>query len=369
MRHLLTVLHLVRPLNSSVFHSCFRARVTTFLLLAMVWGCNAQHPQGQAVQDEGAVKIGTQDVVRDSFPKGKRIELLPEGYGERDTYSYLFAFYDSTGKMVKKLTDRQLPVYSKYNALDFPRMKERYGEPVKEGGVGVPIYYNLRGTPYSERKKVLQKAGVTGVPDSIIRRSTEITYFGRGVRLGYYDQASNATNFIVSLATVLFFDRDAKYPIYTELYQTHVDVYDASGEAVHQIDINHCVDQASISNDGGYLLLINATPHMYDGSTFDLPFLMFDLKENKTDTINMKNNGIVDFVPIYMIYADSYFQILLSAGPNVGHLLINPCEKIMHIKNYPDKGFRSPDRGYDFKSMQLPSGYKINLMEYETITY
>jgi len=120
--------NLIQPLHSSIFNGCFLGGIVAFFFLAVVWRCNAQHPQGQAVQDKGAGQIGTIDIVKDSIPKGKRIELLPR---EGVDYNWLFAFYDSKGNLVKKITDKQLPSHSKFSALDFPRMKEIGGESVE----------------------------------------------------------------------------------------------------------------------------------------------------------------------------------------------------------------------------------------------
>ncbi|MFN0213170.1 MAG: hypothetical protein ACKVT2_02855 [Saprospiraceae bacterium] len=329
------------------------------LLFAINWGCGAQPTQGQVGENSSPVKSDTQNAEKDSIPKGRIGMKAPTAGG----YNCMFVFYGSDGKVVKEIRDKDLPDYSKFKALDFPRILEEHGEPIKEENGGVRKY-NLRDIAFAKRKEVLQKAGVTGVPDSVIRRATDITYFGNRVHFqdGYW------CNFILTTALSRFFDEDARYPIYTCFDQTHLTIFDRTGNAFRQLDINHSVSDALISDEGRHLLTIFNKFHKYDAETYDIPFQIVDLMTNNVNAIDFSKE-YHSIEPIKMIYADSFFQMLLGAGPNMIHVLINPIEKKMYLKYYDEKQFIFLGNGYQFKSMHLPDGKKIDIGNYRIRTY
>lgn len=164
-----------------------------FLLIVTTSGCNAQ-----------GIQIETE---KDSFPKG-RIEVKPPATSE---YNYLFVFYNKNGKIIKEITDKNLPTYSKFKSLDFPKVSEE-----REG----VIKYDLRDLTFIRRKEVLQKAGLIQVPDTVIRKATEITYFGNEV------QFKEGDRYIIAKEASRIFDNAPKGDTYTCWEQTHISIFD-----------------------------------------------------------------------------------------------------------------------------------------------
>ena len=327
------------------------------LLLYLTWQCTAQVDQGHIVRDESVAGKDLQKlniITKDTLPRG-RIGLKSFTSGN---YNYLFVFYDEDGKVIKEITDKDLPAYSKFQSLDFTRIYEEHGEIIK-GGI---IKYNLRDMAFEKRRSVLQKADITGVPDSVIRRATDITYFGNRVEFNAGDR------YIITTALSRFFDEAPKNQIYTCWDQTHISIFDNSGTIARQLDINHSVSNALISDDGRYLLTIFNRYHRYDADTYDIPFQIHDLMTNEVNRIDFSKE-YHSIQPIKMIYADSFFQMLLGAGPDMIHALINPVEKKIYLKYYDEKQFIILGNDYQFKSMHLPDGKRVNFEAYQIKSY
>ncbi len=328
------------------------------LLLSVTWQCAAQSDVDPIMGDKNIIKEDSQKIyatTKDTFPKG-RIGLKPN---VSDNYNYLFAFYDKDGKLLKEITDKDLPDYSKFQALDFPRIREEHGELINEKKGGL-IKYNLNDFSLEKRKEVLQKAGVTEIPDSVIRRASDITYFGNRTLFNEGDK------FIITTGVTRFFDEKHQDNIYTCWDQTHVTIFDSYGNVFQQLDINHSVSRALISDDGRYLFAMFNAYKRYDADTYDIPFQLFDFQTNQVGRIDI-SEVYHSIHPLNMLYADSFFQVLLGAGPEIIHLLINPIEKKIYYKFYDENRFLG--NSYQFNSMRLPDGTKVDTVNYQISPY
>lgn len=327
------------------------------MLLILPLQCKAQENQDKNERTENASKNSAQKAAveaKDTVPKGK-IGLKPFDGGK---YNYLFVFYDENGKAFKEITDRDLPAFSTFKSLNFPKIYEEHGEVIKNG----ITKYNLRDVTFEKRIEVLRKADVTGVPDSVVRRATDITYFGNSLKFNAGDR------YIITTELSRFYDEAPKNQVYTCWDQTHISIFDSRGTVVRQLDINHAVSDALISDDGRYLLTIFNIYHRDDADTYDIPFQILDLITNEVNRIDFSKE-YHSIMPVKLIFADSFFQLILGAGPNMIHTLINPFEKKIYLKKYKEKQFAFLGNDYQFKSMHLPDGKKINLDTYETLKY
>jgi hypothetical protein len=347
------LLQIVLPLHSRIIENYSFAGVVALFILSAVWRGNTPHSQVCV----GKVEEAEINLVKDSLPKGKRIELLPR---DGSNYSYLFAFYDSTGNIVKKATDKQLQSYSNYSALDFPKLKELKGEPVKVGE-GELIYYNLRGIPFAQRKKKLIEANVIGVPDSVIVRANYISSLFGGSVKSFYE----GDNYIITTSYSRFIDGVGGQYSYNPFFdQTCISLFDYTGNPIFKIDVNYFVTDAIVSEDGRFLLMFSVKG---DFETHDLPLLIHDFKTNSTDTIDLTEEYIDGIMPLDMIYRDSFFQIIGDASI---HLLINPYKKEFYIKSYKPQNIYFPGKGgRQFKSFFLPNNTKVSLEGYQFKSY
>ena len=147
----------IRLFHLSFYQSYVLSGIFTFFLITGVQEMNEQAQGSKTAENEAEGLISETEII-DSIPNKRRIKLLPS---EGNNYTYLFAFYDSIGNLLKKATDRQLQSYSNYSALNFPKMKELKGEPVKVGE-GNFICYNLQDIPFAQKKKALREANIIG---------------------------------------------------------------------------------------------------------------------------------------------------------------------------------------------------------------
>ena len=206
---------------------------------------------------------------------------------------------------------------------------------------------------------MLQEVGVTGVSDSIINRVNYIYTISGGSVMGFYE----GDNYILTKSTKRFIDEVTQYSYGPFFDQTHISVFDFSGNPIYTLDVNYYVNNAIISGDGRYLLMFTVKG---DFETPDLPLLIHDFKTNSTDTIDLTEE-FYGIMPLDMIFIDSFFQIIGDASL---HLLINPHKKELYFKSYKPRIIYFPDRGgRQFRSLFLPDGTKASLQEYKIKSY
>ena len=330
--------------------------ILKFVLLLMLFSTNCKAKNATDLNLKEAIGFDADfSMENDTIPVGK-IRLKPEyNNGLR-----VFEFTDKNGKKFEK-NARELPVLSKYARLDFPK--------VIENANGIPLGwgvadYSLIGISFNKRKEIFKKAGIDGVPDSIIETVNKIQHVLGPVKL------VEGGNHILYSSNARFYgiEKSTKYDYLWD--QGEIIIFDHTCNVIQELSINKSMAEAEISADGKYLLMCFITPAEYDAPQFNEPIYVYNFKTAQTDTINVLDKSI-SLEPWYMLYGDSFFQLILGNGSQMLHLLINPDEKIYYSRQYDAKAIADPEipGGFVFKSMQLPNKTKVNLEHYTKNQY
>ena len=198
--------------------------------------------------------------------------------------------------------------------------------------------------------KFLQKIGIINIPVEVIGNLTSIIYYKNpGILL-----TTDGTHVLIASVTQML-QSDATQPILSYTYFT---ILDHLGNISKQISAN-CLGSVSISNDAKYMLCEPIIIVLgYEYSFTNAPYLLYNLKENRVDTINAPILYERDLEgQFFQMYSDSYFQILFQSNVDQSYvsLLVEPSKKVVYFRKIPadNQPFKA-NYGLNFKSMYLP---------------
>jgi len=274
----------VRSLNSSVLHACIHAGVITFLLPAIAWGCNAQHPQGQAVKEEGTVQIGKLAIAKDSFPF-QYIRTVKERNHARSKIE----FFDS-------LTNQRVKTVDVAEWNPFGKFREKVVE-----------YWDYYGTPIYE----LDTSRVIEMIDSIEPVSKRHHYDTPNLTpfrlMSQYVISTQGRNYIAVLYELSTLNKGGR----NISSHSTIFIFDRKGNLVRQTplwDVNG--GRPTITDDGRFVMFQTGGPHGWEQAGY----VPDHLRVYDTHTDMTYIDGEMTFEPTELIDGKLFLTAMSAEG-------------------------------------------------------
>jgi len=292
---------------------------------------------------------------KDSIPRG--IITLKDTVLNGNSTT-LVVFHDDKGNVAKTIGYTEFPDYSPFKNLPFPQIRND-----KEVGEG-ETRYDLKTVSIEERLEVLKKYGIKTIDSSYMKRATAIRHFKRPAVVRH----KNNDKFLLtsSYTEIANYEQNG-----ASFCNSYISIYNYIGNIVKQLNVN-ASGNITMSSDAHFLLCESVTVIPGYEYSFEYgPYLLYDLKENKIDTIDIPifHDRNIER-PSFSTYGDSFFQIMYISRKNPNqllHILVNPLTKCVFEKSYLVETLMNQDQfdsGFEFYSMRLPNGNRINFDDY-----
>lgn len=283
------------------------------------------------------------------FPSAQKSGITFQNKAVDGTPPDCFVFHDENGRITKRISAYDFPDDSRFKNLPLPR--DRQSRKLTR--------YNLRNLSSEQRKRIVQKAGIAEIPEPALLEATAIAHFpNENPRACGHDQYLIA----VDKTEVLKDDTNGTHILWQE---SHLTIYDHTGNVARQMPLNANADPCI--SDNGRFLLVQVVGVQDGNSGFYRPYLLYDLKKNSLDTIDIAREAGPDInpVPWGLAYVDGAFQLIQEVAVENStkdlHIIVDPIQRIVYSKFYERLRWKP---GYALTPPDFDAEVKIDLSGY-----
>jgi hypothetical protein len=282
-----------------------------------------------------------------------------------------FVFWDEYGKKTDEVVETSygkvsFTDYCPYGKLKFPA---NHSTTVEEGD----NYSHINISKLSEKEKVLafKNAGVKDISLDIIKRTQSVVYARRYSNFLYSDDKTpyplygGEYNYITHCSCVQLRD---SFPSFALLEKKYFTILDNNNQVYKQFGVEFGSENI-LSRDGQFFFVATSKTIFADEyEEIRGPWYVFDLKNNRIDTLDLKEKKILEDGPSkpdivdYYIFND-FFCLFVDDGPEILHIVIEPDKRRMFLRRYnSDLYFKSLNKYQDLRI--LPNGQPFSLDGY-----
>jgi hypothetical protein len=259
-----------------------------------------------------------------------------------------FVFWDEYGKKADEVVETSygkvsFTDYCPYGKLKFPA---NHSTTVEEGD----NYSNINISKLSEKEKVLafKNAGVKDISLDIIKRTQSVIY-----ARSYSNFLSTDNNmrplygpdckYITHCSSVVL--RETESPSFALMEKKYFTILDNNNKVFKQFGVDYGSDNI-LSKDGSFFFVATSKTYFSDEYVEYIgPWYIFDLKNNRTDTLDLKKKKILEdeiskpSIIDYYVF-NEFICLFIDDGPNVLHVIIEPNKRQVFSKRYLYEEYR-----------------------------
>jgi hypothetical protein len=285
-----------------------------------------------------------------------------------------FVFWDENGRKADEVVEKSdgevsFTDYCPYGKLKFPA-----NHSTKKEGVN---YSSFNISKLSEKEKVLafKNAGVKDISLDIIKRAQSVYYSREYSHFLYGDDRTPRSyggeyNYITHCSYVLLRDTLPSFALLEKKYFT---ILDKNNQIYKQFGVEFGSENI-LSKDGRFFFVATSKTLFADEyEEVKGLWYVFDLKNNRIDTLDLKKKRILEneiskpYIVDYYIFND-FFCLFVDDGPEVLHIVIEPDKRRMFLRRYnSDLYFESRNKFQDLRI--LPNGQPFSLERYDIEEY
>jgi hypothetical protein len=288
-----------------------------------------------------------------------------------------FVFWDEYGRKADEVWEKSdgevsFTDYCPYGKLKFPA---NHSTTVEEG----VNYSNINISKLSEKEKVraFKNAGVKDIPLDMIKRTQSVTYYREYSNFCSGDDSTRHSfyggeyKYITHCAGVVL--KDTEGPSFALLEKKYFTILDNNNKVFKQFGVEFGSENI-LSKDGRFFFVVTSKTGFADEYVeYKGPWYVFDLKNNRIDTLDLKKKKILEddisipYIIDYYVF-NQFICLFVDDGPEVLHIVIEPDKRRMFLRRYnSDLYFKSLNRYQDLRI--LPNGQPFSLDGYGTEGY
>jgi hypothetical protein len=282
-----------------------------------------------------------------------------------------FVFWDEYGKKTDEVVETSygkvsFTDYCPYGKLKFPA---NHSTTVEEG----VNYSNINISKLSEKEKVLafKNAGVKDISLDVIKRTKSVIYARSYSNFLSTDNDMRPLygpdcKYITHCSSVVL--RDTESPSFALVEKKYFTILDNNNKVFKQFGVDYGSENI-LSKDGRFFFVATSKTYFSDEYVeYKGPWYVFDLKNNRTDTLDLKKKKILEddiSIPHIIDYYvfNQFICLFVDDGPEVLHIVIEPDKRRMFLRRYnSDLYFKSLNKYQDLRI--LPNGQPFSLDGY-----